>query len=229
MIDMEVTYTFQLEGGHVERFELRFDPETMDYLGPVPASPPDWAGMEVERCSHCTIDVDYCPLALRLIKVIERFHERVSHEKANVVVEMEYRTISADTTVQRGLSSMLGLIIPTSGCPHTYWFRPMARFHLPFSGEDETIYRSTSMYMLAQYFRQRQGMDFDEDMSGLTRIYRDMEEVNLSLARRLRLASKADSSVNAVILLDFFAKTVPLVIEEKLEEVKGPFARYLKR
>lgn len=226
---MEVTYSFHLEGGQTERFELRFNPENMDFLGAVPASPPAWASMEAEQCTHCTSGEDYCPLALRIIKVIERFRDRVSHESADVVVEMEYRTISAHTTVQRGLSSMLGLIIPTSGCPHTSWFRPMARFHLPFSGEDETIYRSTSMYMLAQYFRQREGSSFDEDMSGLSKIYRDMEEVNVSLARRFRLASKADSSVNAVILLDFFAKTVPLVIEEKLEEIKGPFFQYLEK
>lgn len=211
-----------------EHFDLKFDPHTVEYIGPIPADPPDWASMRSEKCPKCNLDEKYCPLALRIIDIIERFHDVVSHDHAEVVVTTAERTISADTTVQRGLSSLLGLVIPTCGCPHTTWFRPMAKFHLPFSTEEETIYRSTSMYMLAQYFRQQNGLSYDEDMSGLSRIYRDMEMVNISLARRLRQASRSDSSVNAVILLDFFAKTVPMVIEETLEEIKGPFSAYLK-
>jgi hypothetical protein len=30
--------------------------------------------------------------------------------------------------------------------------KPMARFHLPLASEEETIYRATTMYLLAQYF-----------------------------------------------------------------------------
>ena len=34
-----------------------------------------------------------------------------------------------------------GLIMATAGCPWTDRLRPMARFHLPFATEAETVYR----------------------------------------------------------------------------------------
>ena len=38
----------------------------------------------------------------------------------------------------------------TAGCPWTDRLRPMARFHLPFANEAETVYRSVSMYLLSR-------------------------------------------------------------------------------
>ena len=48
------------------------------------------------------------------------------------------------------MSSVLGLIMATAGCPWTDRFRPMARFHLPFASEAETVYRSVCMFLLAR-------------------------------------------------------------------------------
>lgn len=81
------------------------------------------------------------------------------------------RTVSAETSAQQGLGSLLGLIMATSGCPHTVFFKPMARFHLPFSNESETIYRAVSMYLLSQYFTTREGAPIDAGLDGLRDIY----------------------------------------------------------
>ena len=51
--------------------------------------------------------------------------------------------------------------------------------------------------------------DNSYDLTGLGYIYKAMQIINVSIAERLRTASSADSSVNAIVLLDMFAKVVP--------------------
>jgi len=103
----------------------------------------------------------------------------------------------------------------------------MARYHLPLASTDETIYRATSMYLLAQYFRKTAGKKADLDFQGLKEIYQNMQILNGAIAERLRSASKTDSSVNAVILLDMFAMALPLAIEESLAELRSLFTSFL--
>ena len=50
-----------------------------------------------------------------------------------------------------------------------------------------------------------------------------MHIVNTTIARRLRAASKTDSPVNAIILLDVFTHVLPLSIENYLQEIKHLF------
>jgi len=166
-------------------------------------------------------------LAVRLVEVIQQFNDLMSYESLSLKVITERRTISKETTVQDALSALMGLIIPTSGCPHTAYFRPMARFHLPLADTDETIYRATSMYLLAQYFRKKSGLDTELDFEGLKKIYQNMQTLNAAIAERLRAGSETDSSVNALILLDMFALVLPVAVEESLEELEHLFSRYL--
>jgi hypothetical protein len=121
----------------------------------------------------------------------------------------------------------MGLVIATSGCPYTVYLKPMARFHLPLAGEEETIYRAASMYLLAQYFRRGAGMPEDGSLAGLKQIYRDLQVVNTAMAERLRAVAEQDSAVNALVLLDLFAKTVPYSIEDFLADVRYLFEPYL--
>lgn len=140
------------------------------------------------------------------------------HEIRLEIVSAE-RVVSAKTTGQRAISSLMGLIMSTSGCLHTVLFRPMARFHLPLASEEEA---------LAQYFRHKQGDAADWDLEGLTRIYKDTHMVNLAMAECLRAVSTYDSSVNALIVLDVFAQSFPYAIEESLEEIRYLFKSFLK-
>jgi hypothetical protein len=143
----------------------------------------------------------------------------LSYEKIHVNVTTEVRSISQDTTAEEGIGSLMGLVSATSGCPHTAFFKPLARFHLPFSGPAETICRVASMYLLGQYFRRKEGLDADLELSGLTKIYDDVQVVNASVAARLRSATEKDSMLNAIVLLDMYAKTLSNAIEQSLEEV----------
>ncbi|MGA1824825.1 MAG: DUF6901 family protein, partial [bacterium] len=102
-------------------------------------------------------------------------------------------------------------------------------FHLPLSNKEETIYRATSMYLLAQYFIEKDGQKPDFQLNGLKRIYKNIQLVNKAIINRLQIASETDSSINAMIILDAYAKTIPHVIEESLEEVRYIFDPYLKK
>lgn len=104
----------------------------------------------------------------------------------------------------------------------------MARFHLPLSSEEETIYKSTSMYLLAQYFRHQEYSEIDFSLEGLDEIYTNLQTVNTYLVDRLKNASKADSYINAIIMLYMFARALPCVIEDSLEEIRHLFSPFLK-
>lgn len=99
----------------------------------------------------------------------------------------------------------------------------MARFHLPLSDEEETIGRAASIYLLKQYFLKNEGKPADFDLKGLVEIYDNMHTVNTTIASRLRAASKTDSAVNAIILLDVFTYVLPFSIEAYLQEIKYLF------
>ena len=104
----------------------------------------------------------------------------------------------------------------------------MARFHLPLASREETIYRATSMYLLAQYFRARNNQPADFGFDGLQEIYRNVQVVNAAMVERLRHATESDYMVNAVVFLDLYAVAVQQTITESLEGVQHWFDPYLR-
>jgi hypothetical protein len=53
-----------------------------------------------------------------------------------------------------------------------------------------------------------------------------MQKINVAIANRLRAIIKADSTVNAIVLLDYFAQTLPMAIDESLEDIRYIFKPY---
>lgn len=227
---LTIRYHFFLQNGNYLDFDVRLDPNTLNQIDDSTGDHPDWAALTFHQCSNCPLnpsDSPYCPVALNIIKVMEGCGDLVSYEKVRLEVTTPERTVSKDTTAQSGISSLLGLIVATSGCPHTGFFKPMARFHLPFASEAETIYRASSMYLLAQYFIQKEGGQADPDLQGLVKIYHNLQIINNALAVRLRAASSQDAAVNAVVLLDSFAKILPYTIADSLDEIRNLFISFL--
>ena len=225
-----INYCFKFTDDTQEVFHLDVDPNSYELVSDVPDNLPHWTSLDFHQCPNCPLNSSThpnCPLTLHLVNIVKSFDRILSYDEVYVKVITENRCISQHTTAQRGLCSLMGVVIANSGCPHTVFFKPMAHFHLPFSSEKETLYRATSMYLLAQYFVQREKKKGDFELQGLKQIYENMQLVNIAIAERLRAAVKADSSVNAIILLDLFAKDIPFVIEEYLEEIRHLFAPYL--
>jgi len=230
MDSVKIKYIFRWPDAGEDSYELVLDGVTLDIISPRPGEIPQWAMLDFNKCPSCPLDAGSspcCPLALALVSLNSSFAHLASYEKARVSVITAERTTTKDTTAQQAVSSLMGLISPCSGCPHTCFFKPMARFHQPFATGLETVYRASSMYMLAQYFLKTEGREADFGLVGLNDIYRKLHEVNTHCAMRLRHGASGDSTVNAVVLLDMFAKSMPHAIEESLEELGHLFHHFL--
>jgi hypothetical protein len=222
------TYRFDLPHGRRETFVLEFEPDTYRLVRPE-RPVPEWAALDFERCSHCTVDGAQhaaCPLAASIAEVVTKFDGVLSHHEVRLEVTTAQRTITQTTTAQRAVGSLMGLVIPTSGCPHTAAFRPMARFHLPLADPDETAYRVASMYVLAQSMKAGAGGEPDRGLDGLAAIYDEIHKVNVAVAKRLRAATQTDSSVNALVMLDVFAIDIPFSIDDTFERMRPLFRAY---
>jgi len=88
-----------------------------------------------------------------------------------VTVAVEERIYAKDTTVQQGLTPLLGIIMTTTGCPVMEQLKPMVRFHLPFASLTETIFRMSSMFLMAQFLRSMEGKSAVWSLEGLTKVY----------------------------------------------------------
>ena len=231
MSKVALTYRFTFPNSQERVFELEMDRDTAELSPPdMSTPPPAWTALAFNQCNGCPFnaaETPHCPAALQLSGVIEGFTDIVSYDKVKVSVESEERHVVATLAAQQALASLMGLIMASSGCPNTAVFRPMARFHLPFSSESETAYRVASMYLLAQLYTAREGGSADLALNELERVYRGVHSVNRGMATRLRAASRQDAIVNAVVLLDVFSSLVPATIHDILDEIKPAFAALL--
>jgi hypothetical protein len=225
-----IQYCFRLPDHSSEDFKLELDPRNLELTGNIPQSLPAWTELDFHQCPHCPLEVvtdPHCPLAANLVNIVQRFDGLISYDKIRVDVITQELRISQHTTAQKGISSMMGLVIATCGCPHTAFFKAMGRFHLPLASSEETIFRATSMYLLAQYFLKMEGRHADFELGGLTKIYNNMQIVNVAIANRLRSTSMSDSLINAIVILDNFAKSLPYAIEKSLKNFRHLFLPFL--
>jgi hypothetical protein len=219
-----ITYRFHLERG-VEEVALRFELASFMLQHDADKPPADWAKLDYHQCPHCPLDPaqsPLCPFAQGLLGFVERFDDFNSFDEALIEVVTESRTVAARKPLQDGMASLMGLIGATSGCPHLAFFRPMARFHLPFARDDETLYRVFSMYLLGRYLAD--GAVDAASLRGLRALTEAATQVNRAMADRVRSAFNRDVVVNAVIILDMFARSVPFAIEEGLSDLRALYA-----
>ncbi len=223
---LNIRYRFIFSNKREEVIEVEIDRLTMESVSDNSGAPPDWCRLDFHQCPNCPLQIEthpYCPLATRLVKLMGAHKDVASFDEVEMEATTPERRVTKRTTAQRAASSLMGLIMATSGCPKMEFLKPMARYHLPLATEEETIFRAVSTYLLAQYFRHKNALSTDFDLENLKKIYGEISIVNTAMASRLRTASEQDSAVNAVILLDIFAKTLPYSIEDSLEEIRYLF------
>lgn len=215
---MEILYTFIIPENEERSFHLNIDDKTITLKKESAEDLPEWCSLSVNQCPHCPFDSStlYCPVAENLEQAVGFFSGIISYDKAYVIVKQANRHVYCDTSVQNGLKSLMGLLMATSKCPHTDFFKPMARFHLPFADSDETIWRSASSFILGQYLQNRGKTGKNLSLEPLKEKYRAIEILNSHMASRLVAGSKKDSTVNALISLDIFAKKIGPALEDKL-------------
>lgn len=231
MKTVNIEYRIRLDEERTERFVFKLDGETFDLKGRKPKDLPNWTSLEFNQCSHCPLtpeEYPHCPLASRLHDIVERFHDTRSFDEVELEVVTEERRVIQTLDIQQALASILDLIMPVCGCPKTAYMRPLARFHLPLASEEETVFRVTGMYLLAQYFLSHSSTRARIELDGLNGIYQDLHIVNTSVARRLMDVTRSDSLKNAFALTDTYSILVPLLVDDKLVEMRGFFESYLQ-
>lgn len=220
------SYNFQFDDGSVKVFELLLDPQTLELRsGPNPTKP-EWARLTFHQCENCPLgeDVEYCPVAVNLATLIEEFKFNHSTDNAFVVVDGPDRSYVKEATVQKGLSSIMGIVMVTSNCPVLDKLRPMVRFHLPFASSLETIYRSVSMYLISQYLEMKKGGTPDWNLDKLVEVYKEVSKVNKGMWNRLSNAAKLDANVNALIILNSFGDALRHSVKTGLDEIAKIFS-----
>jgi hypothetical protein len=225
-----IEYKYEFRSGVVKKFTLVLDKATLALQFEKRPAPPPWALLNHTKCETCPLadkEHPYCPVARNFADIAEQFKDMDSHEQVLVVVTTEERQYSKTTTLQEGLSPLIGIIMSTSGCPIMDLLKPMARFHLPFASLEETIFRMASMSLMAQYFQKHDGRSPAWTLDGLADVYAQVGIVNRDFALRLRDAAKKDANVNALVSLDCFAQMVPLAADDLLREIKPYFSAYL--
>jgi hypothetical protein len=224
---LRIRYRFDLPDGSQKALEFSFDPTTFSLRNPPPADPPFWTELKFNRCANCPLneqDHPHCPAALQMAAALEPLKALVSFDTVGVTVLQFERKVYAETSVQQAMSSVFGLIMATSGCPWTDRLRPMARFHVPFAGETETLYRSVSMYLLSREFMPREKRDAGAGgFAALEDLYRNLHVVNRDMSRRLGAAATTDPARNALALLDSFTLLLPAALERSLDELQPLF------
>jgi hypothetical protein len=218
-----ISYRFDLPDGSQKNLEFSFDPRDFRLSNAAPAPPPFWTELKFNQCANCPLTAaehPHCPAALQMSWAIEPLKALISFDTVGVTVTQPERTIYVETTVQQAMSSVLGLIMATSGCPWTDRLRPMARFHLPFASEIETVYRSVCMFLLA---RELAGDGSMRGFAALEELYENLHVVNRDMSRRLGAATRADPARNAMALLDAYTTLLPAALESSLEELKPLF------
>ncbi|MBI5891827.1 MAG: hypothetical protein HZB47_14355 [Nitrosomonadales bacterium] len=223
---LAISYRFIFPNNREDLIVVKIDKQTMESLPEDSGTPPAWCRLDFHQCPNCplqTANQPNCPLATRLVRLMAACQNVLSHDEVKMEVTTPERMVTKNTTAQRAVSSLMGLVMATSSCPHMAFLQPMARYHLPFATQEETIFRVVSTYLLEQYFRHKQALSVDLELEGLKNIYDRIQIVNKAMSARLRTVGAQDSAVNAVVQLDIFAKMLPYSIEDSLEEIRYLF------
>jgi hypothetical protein len=223
-----IRYRFDLPDGSQRTFEFEFRAGDFLMINPPAADPPFWTELAFCKCANCPLqEADHarCPPALQMADAVDKLKALVSFDTVAVTVGQEERTVRAEISAQQAMSSVLGLIMATAGCPWMDRLRPMARFHQPFASEAETVYRSVTMYLLA---RELNPADDLAGFAALERLYENLHVVNRDMSRRLGAATRTDPAQNAIALLDSYTTLLPAAIAGSLAELKPLFAAWGK-
>lgn len=221
-----ITYQFYFDGGSTKQFTLPLDPKTVTLLLPEPAVTPAWTRLEYRQCPCCSLDKTVypnCPVAVNIAELMDAFKDAISSDSCRVVCSTPERDYEKKTTIQDGLFSILGIVMATSNCPVMSFFKPMARFHLPFSTVQETIFRSSSIYLLRQYFEHKKGNHPDLDLNKLDDHYEKVQEVNHGILHRTESVAKKDADKNALVILNALAQLLSVEISDDLNSLEYLF------
>lgn len=224
-----IQYTFRLQDGKTEKFQLRLDPRTLEKVPSAPARLPQWTTLHHCRCINCPLDprAAHCPAAAGMSLWWERFGPLLSAGMVLMKVKTPQRLISVRTTGQSGLASLLGLMMVVSGCPRTAFLKPLTRLYLPCSENAESVWRTLSSYLMVQYFNRWAGSPAEIDLDALRQVYGELQETHRGFAARLRSVRISAADTDGAAVSDLFSGCLPSRINALIEEIRHLFTPFL--
>ena len=222
--EIVIEYQFKFEDESSKTFEVILNTETLVSRPKVAVPPEEWTKLDFHKCKHCPYTSDkmpHCPAAVNLAAVADTYKAEKSFRKTTAFVRMEDRIYGKQTDIQTGLQSLFGLVMATSGCKHLDFFKPLARYHLPFSGFEENMMRVLGHYLIVQFLKTKHDKEADWTGESLADIYGQINQVNKGIIERIRSIAKGDADKNALIILDSFASLLPLEMSNGFEGLEG--------
>jgi hypothetical protein len=224
----QIIYDIECADGNRHKFRIDLDPRTLSIIRAESHRFPEWCRLEFEQCVCCPLDPErdsYCPVAVNISEIIEIFKDRVSSDECKIRCITPERIYLKKTSLMEGLSSVLGIIMATSDCPVMNFFKPMARFHLPFSTGEETTVRATSMFLLSYYLKHGSDGSPREAMAQLEANYARVKQVNEGLFARITGVSSEDADKNAIVMLHSLSQLLSMEIDYNLDSIAFLFDR----
>jgi hypothetical protein len=238
--NIEILYQLSFRDGSQRAYRVELDGRDFSLEEGADRRYPDWAKLEYHQCPHCPLSKQehpYCPVAKNLAELVDMFKDKISYEEVDITVETKERTYYRRASLQVGLFSIYGLIMSTADCPHMDFLKPMARFHLPFSSTEETLFRVTSLFLLRQYFTAQNEGKADFSFRVLEALYQNISLVNRGMLARIGNLATGDANVNSITILESFgqllqidllfdlSKVRPLFVSEKSPDEKPTFRK----
>ena len=226
MKEIFYNYQFDFPDGNQKQFRVDFDNHSLRSKLPDGSQYPDWTQLEFNQCMNCPLtseDYLYCPLAVNLVPIIYWCKDLASYDEVDVIITSAEREVRAHTSLQRAISSLLGLLMSSSACPKMKFLRPLARFHLPLATHEETIFRAVSATFLNEYFNDNGNKKNTDPLAELKQQYQELQDLNRFIAERIRSAIKRDAVVNAIVLLDVLSKRVSFSLDDSLQQIRYLF------
>lgn len=184
---------------------------------------PSWTELKFQQCRECPLNENesfYCPAAIDIMRIANKFADIKLDEEVKVVVETKNRNFSKNTDVASGLMSLMGLVLATSGCPILNRLKPLAYMHLPFATLEETLIRVVGMYFIQQFIKEEE-QKFD--LTELESLYKKLEDVNYFLKQRISYAIDIADSSSVFYKLFSLSILVEYSLQEKFSHIKNIF------
>lgn len=228
MAVVTIEYLFYRGERVLASIPLQLDADAMTLEEPITQSEwPDWARLDFKQCPNCPLraaDTTHCPFAQRLVEPLETLAPLQGQGRVTLRLVTEFGTSSEEISVERAVSSLMGLIGAGSGCPQMAFLRPLARFSLPLAAGADTVSRAAALYTLAQVFL-RTGGATNEALAGLSQLYKDVQTVNAAMAKRLRAAlTSVDAPVRGEQMVRLFADVLPRTADDQLNACRHRLA-----
>lgn len=166
------------------------------------ASFPGWTRLECHRCSHCPLsvqDAPYCPPALSMVKLVERFSECNSFETVTLHVRAGVQKHSTTTDLQTALAYLYPVILLRSACPYAPLLRPMEKFIKPFPDLDDALFYALSVDLIRKQISAAASSSPSVVDNSVNKDSYNIAMAFHGLLNRLRAASHNDANINAII------------------------------